>query len=105
MLVGELQKNKVQRIEITVERHEDYPYISARILEITRRGKYRRTKKHITLNHACLSDFISLLRKADEQLIETIANMKTADITRTTLNDLSLETMATEISAKDGYKD
>ncbi len=65
-IIGEIQRNSMERIKVSVETYKDHTFIDLRTYFEDDQGEWRPTKKGITIQLDKIGDVIDLIKKADE---------------------------------------
>ena len=68
MIIGEIEKNKKEKIRISIEEFHGHTLINCRVYYMTDNGDWRPTKKGIALGRNNIDEVIELLKDAGKKL-------------------------------------
>ncbi len=70
MLIGEIERNRTEKIRIELSNYRGKDFISVRIYFLADNGEWRPTKKGVTVRPDQLDELIGLLSQAKEKVPE-----------------------------------
>lgn len=65
MLLGEIQKNSVEKIRVSSTSYQGHSYIDIRVYFEDDQGEWRPTKKGVTISPSNVDDVIKILKKVN----------------------------------------
>lgn len=70
MLIGEIERNRTEKIRVELSNYRGKDFISVRIYFLADNGEWRPTKKGVTVRPDQLDELIGLLNQAKEKVPE-----------------------------------
>jgi hypothetical protein len=68
MLIGEIQKNSTEKIQVSTASYKGHNFIDVRVYYEDDNGEWRPTKKGITIAPEKVDDLVNLIKKAKEAI-------------------------------------
>jgi hypothetical protein len=69
MIIAEIEKNAIERIQITINEYKGHKFVDCRVYYEDDQGEWKPTKKGIALNSEIIDEVVSALKKAKPHLV------------------------------------